>query len=97
MCKHLVAMAVVAAILMAAAPSATAQPVQAGWAGLGPGYWDDPAMWLGLMPGEIPDDELGGLYDCQLIVPGDLAVVRSPHRTGGAEPWASSTFCSSRN
>jgi len=65
------------AVLLAAAPAALAQPVQADWAGAGPGYWDDPAMWLGLAIGEFPDDDLGGLYDCRLLSPGDLAVVRT--------------------
>ncbi len=73
--------AVAMVVLLAAAPAALAQPVQADWAGAGPGYWDDPAMWIwpvGSAPPEgYPHDTWGGLYDCRLITVGDQAVLRS--------------------
>ena len=73
--------AVAFAVLLAATPAALAQPVQADWAGLGPGYWDDPAMWAwpggGAPPEGYPHDTLGRLYDCRLMSLGDLAVVRT--------------------
>ncbi len=66
--------------LLAAAPDASGQLFQADWAGAGPGYWDDPAMWNwpggGAPPEGYPHDTWADMYDCRLLAGGDMAVLR---------------------